>query len=164
MQRRVFLQMMGAASIAPSVVNAAAPKSPAATVLFDDRATPLTAIRRDPKDASALWIRKRDLPAINGFEIKPQGACRDDICVPIPKAMTRGDYFDVTAFARKAGQAVVADTAARVWSFGEIPALRGGFLSSRAAPDVAVPDRAGKLVRLSQFRGKKMLLITWASW
>src|SRR5437870_11859313 len=135
MQRRVFLRMMGAASLAPSVVNAAAPKSPAqgeATVLFDDRATPLTAIRRDPtpggrgprtdKDAAALWIRKRDLPRVNGFAVKPQGACRADICIPIPKDMVRGDTFNLTAFARKVGQAVVADADARVWSFGEIQA------------------------------------------
>ena len=156
--------MMGAASIAPGAANAAAPKPPAATVLFEDRATPLTTVRRDPKNASALWIRKRDLPRVNGFEVKPQGACRADICVPIPKDMVRGDTFNLTAFAKKAGQVVVADTDARVWSFGEIQALRGSFLHSRVAPDVTIPDRHGRPVSLKDFRGKKVLLVTWASW
>ncbi|MCZ6597977.1 MAG: redoxin domain-containing protein [Planctomycetota bacterium] len=32
------------------------------------------------------------------------------------------------------------------------------------APDFALPDRHGNLVRLSDFRGKKVLLYTWASW
>src|SRR5438309_2338244 len=101
MERREFLRMVGAASTAPNVVNAAAPKPPAATVLFDDRATLLTSVPRDPmsegrspgtgKGASALWIRKRDLPRINDFEVKPQGACRADICIPIPEDMLRGD-------------------------------------------------------------------------
>src|SRR5712691_258346 len=119
MERRAFLRMMSAASIAPSAVNAAAPKPAAATVLFDDRATLLTSVPRDPtpggrgprtgKGASALWIRKRDLPRINDFEVKPQGACRADICIPIPKDMLRGDYFNLTSFARKVGQSIVVD-------------------------------------------------------
>jgi len=163
MERREFLLMMGAATVAQrSLAAAAAP--PSATALYDDHAVSLAGVRFEPKDAAALWIRKRDLPSVNGFEVKPQGACRDDICIPIPKTMTRGEHFDLTAFARKTGQAVVADTGARVWSFGEIQALRGGFLNSRVAPDVTVADRAGHPVRLSQFRGKKILLITWASW
>ena len=32
------------------------------------------------------------------------------------------------------------------------------------APDFTLPDRNGKPVKLSQFRGKKVLLLTWASW
>src|SRR5213594_3966372 len=107
MERREFLLMIGAVSVAREPVGAGAP-APSATVIYDDRAVTLERVRFDAKDPAALWIRKRDLPAINGFEVKPQGVCRDDICVPVPKAMTRGEYFDVTAFARKAGQAVVA--------------------------------------------------------
>jgi len=155
---------MGAASLAPSVANAASPKTTDATVLFDDRATTVTVARTDDKNPSALWIRKRDLPRVNGFEVKPQGACRADICVPIPKDMLRGDAFNLRAFAKKAGESVAADTDARVWSFGEIQALRGGFLSSRIAPDVTIPDRRGRPVSLKDFRGKKVLLVTWASW
>jgi hypothetical protein len=169
MERRAFLRMMGAASVAPGVVNAAGPKPPAATVLFDDRATPLTTVRRDPNDASALWVRKRDLPRINDFEVKPQGACRADICIPIPKGILRGDSFNLTAFAKKVGQVVVSDTDARVWSFGEIQALTSGGVSRdspawRVAPDVTISDRRGRPVRLAGFRGKKVLLVTWASW
>jgi hypothetical protein len=161
MERRAFLRMMGAASIAP---GAAAPKPPAATVLFDDHATPLADVRPDPKDPGALWIHRRDLPRINGFEVKPQGACRADICVPIPKEMLRGDAFNLSAFAKKAGEVVVSDADARVWSFGEIQALRGGFLNSRVAPDATIPDRRGRPVPLSSFRGRKIFLLTWASW
>jgi len=138
---------------------------PAATVLYDDKAVTLRAIRHDPKQPTdALWVRTRDLPAINEFELKPQGACRADICVPIAKGMVRGDYFDLTAFAKQLGQSVVADVDARVWSFGEIQSLRGSFLEGRIAPDFAVPDRAGRSVQLRSLRGKKVLVVTWASW
>src|SRR5262245_1841094 len=81
MERRSFLRLMGAASIAPGVANASAGKPAGATVLFDDRATALGTVRREPNDAAALWIRKRDLPRVNGFEVKPQGACRADVCI-----------------------------------------------------------------------------------
>jgi hypothetical protein len=161
MDRRDFLLMIGSAPLASRITAASEPE---ATVLYDDQAVTVQGVRLDAKTPESLWIRKRDLRSVNGFEVKPQGACRDDICVPIPKSMTRGGYFDLTAFARKAGQAMVADTAARVWSFGEIQALRGGFLQSRIAPDIVVPDRTGRPVRLTGFRGKKLLLVTWASW
>jgi hypothetical protein len=165
MQRRDFLKIVGAASIAPGTPIGAAPPSPAATVLYDDRAIALDRVGPDPKhDSGALWIRKRDLERVNGFELKPQGACRADLCIPIPKNMARGEYFNLTAFAKKAGQPVVSEPEARVWSFGEMQALGGGLASSRIAPDFEVPDRLGRPVHLAAFRGKKALVITWASW
>lgn len=168
MKRRDFLRVVGAASLAPatydSSARAAAPPT-AATVLYDDRAVTLDKVGRDPKNVrDALWVRKTDLPRINDFEVKPQGACRADLCIPIPKDMMRGEYFNLTAFARKAGQSVVADADSRVWSFGEIQALRGSFVESRIAPEFTVPDRTGRPIRLSSFRGKKVLVVTWASW
>jgi hypothetical protein len=167
MQRRALLRLVSGASIASTAVDAraAAHAPPVATVLYHDKAVSLAAIGRDPKQAKdALWVKKRDLPAINEFHVKPQGACRADLCIPIPKQMLRGEYFNLTAFAKKIGQPVVADTDARVWSFGEIQALRGSFLEGRMAPDFTVPDRAGRPVHLSRFRGKKVLVVTWASW
>jgi len=168
MKRRDFLRIVGAASLAPATADARSeppPASPAATVLYDDRTIVLDRIGIDPKRASdTLWIRKRDLPRVNGFELKPQGACRADLCIPIPKTMTRGDYFNISAFAKKAGQAVVADPGARIWSFGEMQSLGAGLAGSRVAPDFEVPDRLGRPVHLAGFRGKKVLVITWASW
>jgi hypothetical protein len=148
----------------PASRSATQPAAGAATVLYDDRTVTLTRIRANAKNPASLWVRKADLPRINGFELKPQGACRDDICIPIPKGMTEGDYFDLSTFAVRTGQVAVADVVARVWSFGEMPVLRGAFLESRIAPDAAAPDRKGRQVRLSNFRGKKVLVVTWASW
>jgi hypothetical protein len=133
--------------------------------LYDGRTVGLDRVGPDPAGAAGtLWIRKTDLPRINNFELKPQGACRDDICIPVPPALMRGEYFNLTGFAGRAGQRVVAAPAERVWSFGEIPVIRGAFLENRVAPEFAVPDRKGRVTRLSQFRGKKVLVVTWASW
>jgi hypothetical protein len=153
MLRRQFL-----ATAAASTAALAAPPV-AATVLYDDRTVKLDQIRPDPKD---LWVRSADLPRINDFTLKPQGACRADMCIPVPKELKSGPWFNLTGFARRLRQASVNDSG--VWSFGELPVVRGDFYRSRIAPDFAVPDRKGRIVHLSDFRGKKVLVVTWASW
>ena len=153
MNRREFL-------IASSVPLAfAAPATSSATVLFGEKAVVLDKVRSIEQN---LWVLSKDLPRINEFEVKPQGACRADVCIPLSKALKTGDMFNLTGFAKKLGEPVVAEDG--VYSFGEIPVLRGSFYNSRIAPDFAVPDRKGKVVHLSDFRGKKTLVITWASW
>ena len=167
MRRRAFVALLAAPALAPaaSAFSPQTARAAKATVLYDDRSIALDRVGPDPTHSpDVLWVRKTDLPRINDFVLKPQGACRADLCIPVSKEMTRGAYFNLTAFARKVGQAVVVDRGARVWSFGEMPVLRGQFVNSRIAPDVAVPDRKGRLVRLSDFRGKKVLVVTWASW
>lgn len=158
MKRRDFL-----ISSSGAVAAFAAPSSAkSATVLHHDHVVKLDKIRPDGGDFKDLWVRGADLPRINEFELKPQGACRADMCIPISRSLKAGPWFNLSAFARKLGQPVVQESS--VWSFGEIPVLRGNFYNSRIAPDFAVSDRKGRTVHLSDFRGKKALVITWASW
>jgi hypothetical protein len=152
--RRSFVITSGGAAIA------AGASTPPATVLYGDRAVTLAQIQPDPND---LWVRKADLKKINDFEVKPQGACREDLCIPISKDLQRKEFFNLSGFARKTGETVIKDDSG-VYSFGEIPLVRGAFYNSRIAPDFAVPDRKGRVVHLNDFRGKKVLVITWASW
>ena len=154
MNRREFLLTSTSAAVA-----LAAPSTTATTILYSDSTVKLDKTRPEGND---LWVRSADLPRINQFELKPQGACRADMCIPIPKALNNGEWFNLTGFSRKVGQTFVADSG--VWSFGDIPVLRGSFYESRIAPDFAVPDRQGRIVHLSDFRGKKVLVHTWASW
>ncbi len=155
MNRRQFVLASSSAAAALAAPTAGA----TATVLYQDRATKLDKSRVEGND---LWVRSADLPRVNEFEVKPQGACRADICIPLSKDLKKAEWFNLTGFARKVGQAVVADSS--VWSFGEVPVLRGTYFNSRIAPDFAVPDRKGNVVHLSDFRGKKVLVVTWASW
>jgi hypothetical protein len=153
MNRREFV-IASSASLA-----LAAPATTSATVLFGENAVALDKTRVVDQN---LWVQSKDLPRINQFEVKPHGACRADVCIPLSKTLKNGDWFNLTGFAKKIGETVVSDQ--NIDSFGEIPVLRGGFYNSRIAPDFAVPDRQGKVVHLSDFRGKKTLVITWASW
>jgi hypothetical protein len=152
MQRRTFFGALAAAPLA------AAP--PAAEVLFGDRAVTLENVVVD----QGLWIQTRDLPRANGFTLKPEGACVAEICIPVPRSMIRNGRFHLSAFARKIGQAEVFEPQAGAWSYGEIPVLRGREFARGIAPDFALPDRKGREIRLRDYRGRKVLLLTWASW
>ena len=132
---------------------AAAQTGPRATVLYDGRAIGLS---RVTAEADALWIQKTDLPAVNGFELKPQGACREEICIPIPRAMMRGTQFNLTAFAQRIGQRVVADPdgarmelwrdpggARRVPRIADRPGVLGPGSQRPPGQAVAVPRQEG---------------------
>jgi len=139
-----------------------------ATIVYDDVATDLTAAREDD---GQLWITPADLKRATRFEVKPQGVCRDELCFPLPKARQQEfmrkesgvSWFNITAFAALVHQPVAHDAALAAWYFG----LRGDqrqALSSLQAPDFTLPDIHGKPHSLSDFRGRKVLLVTWASW
>jgi len=139
-----------------------------ATIVYDDAATQLTLA---PGNASQLWVTTGDLTRATRFELKPQGVCRDQLCFPVPKARSsefvRKDsgkaLFNLLAFAQLVKQPVAHDEALSTWYFGQRADQRDG-LSSLQAPDFTLPDMAGKMHSLSDFRGKKVLLVTWASW
>jgi hypothetical protein len=50
------------------------------------------------------------------------------------------------------------------WVLGRSARDRRAALASLEAPDFALPYPAGRVHRLSDYRGKKVLLVTWASW
>ncbi len=102
MNRRQFLFAGGAAWLALDAP--AATGATRATVLFQDQTVELEKIRPDPKD---LWVRAADLPRINRFTLKPQGACRADMCIPVPKALKSGEWFNLTGFAQRLHQSYV---------------------------------------------------------
>jgi hypothetical protein len=141
----------------------------ATTVLYQDRVVALDETLADPND---LWVRPAVLPSVNGFELKPEGACIDDICVPVKQDQDSAifisrqgvEWFNVSELARRLQQPFVADHEAQVWSFGAVPATRAGFYQRGIAPGFAVQDRQGNTVTLADYDGMKVLLLTWASW
>ncbi len=123
-------------------------------------------------DVQDLWVKAKDFSRINGFEVKPEGACYKDLCIPLKQDADNDLYvnrdgeswFNATGFAAKVQQAFVADRESKVWSFGMVPTARKAFLKSAIAPDFELQDRNDNNVKLSSLRGKKVLIITWASW
>jgi hypothetical protein len=120
-------------------------------------------------DGDNLWLSSEDLRASTGWELKPQGLCLDDRCVPIP-VRRKAEFLDarnrinLTVFARHLGQPVVHDDARSIWLFGEAAEATRDALQSLQAPDFTLPDLDGKLHSLANYRGQKVLLLSWASW
>ena len=115
-----------------------------------------------------MLINPKDLQQVNGFVIKPEGACLDDLCIPLNEQLLLEQdgrqWFNLTGFADLLEQTYVADQEAGVWSFAEIPVKRDNMMLNAMAPDIEVTDRQGNVVRMADLKGKKALIVTWSSW
>lgn len=114
--------------------------------------------------SGGLLLSAADTEAVTGWALKPEGLCRDEMCVPVSGALLREGRVDVAAFWRHLGQPVVHDRAGATWVLGTAAGARQAALAGLEAPDFTLPDFDGKAHRLSDYRGKKVFLTTWASW
>jgi len=169
MKNLLYLLAICIAITAAGVAVAGTPANASPTVLYQGNVLSVEKSLSDPND---LWVQTSDLMRVNGFELKPEGACLDDICVPVKRSpnsdllVTRSgaDWFNVTALARKISQPYAVDHDLNVWSLGPIPAIRSQFVNQHIAPEFTLLDRQGEPVSLSQYKDMKVLLLTWASW
>ena len=117
-------------------------------------------------EGKRLWLSAEALPAATGWALKPEGLCQDDRCIPVPSgaSLVRKDQVDLTALAGLLGQAVLRDEAHAVWCFGEAAPARRAAMQSLQAPDFTLPDLEGRPHALRDYRGKKVFLVSWASW
>jgi AhpC/TSA family len=143
-------------------------------VIYDNKATEVAAPSKsfNTADPDTLWVTLEDLKRATQFELKPQGVCRDELCFPIPKARRSAflskqgsiTWFNLSEFARLLRQPVAFDAEQSVWYFGPRADEQNSYVDSLIAPDFTLPDMNGKQHSLSNYRGKKVLLLTWASW
>lgn len=95
-----------------------------------------------------------------GWSLKPEGACKRDRCVPLP--VSGNAQVDVRALAERLHMPLIHDAASGLWCLG--PEAGGRALQSVQAPELTLPDVDGQEWRLSCLRGRKVLLVAWASW
>ena len=125
----------GGAASAIFVLWAAVALAEPATIRHAGKTIAVKETLDDPRD---LWVHPDDLTRINGFVLKPEGACLEDVCIPIRQdrdsdlLITRRDvkWFNLTAFARKISQKVTADYDKRIWTFGPLPFKTTGGASA----------------------------------
>ena len=108
----------------------------------------------------ALEIDPVDVERRTGWQIKPQGACKGDRCIPLPA--TGGGRIEARLLAERLGMPLVHDEPSGLWCLG--PEAGGRALSGVEAPDLVLPDVHGREFRLRSLRGSKVLLVAWASW
>lgn len=107
-------------------------------------------------------------PGVLGWEWKDEGLCQGDVCIPVrdPAALRVGadESADLAELARLLGRPLAIDLEERTAALAEAPADRSAQLASLEAPDFSLPDLDGKMHSLSEHRGKKVLLVAYASW
>lgn len=133
----------------------------ALTILCGDAADTVTATDgRVPADV---------LEALTGWALKSEGWCRGAVCVPVRDEAVGvvhpgggGATVDLRAFAGALRLPLAIDGGIAV--LAESAAARAESMASLEAPDFTLSDVNGEAHSLSDNRGKKRMLLTWASW
>lgn len=109
-----------------------------------------------------LDLTPDDLARQTGWELKPEGLCKDDRCVPLPAAAGTDGRLDVTLVADRLGMPLVHDDRHGVWALG--PESGDHVLASAVLPPIVLQDVDGRPFDLASLRGEKVLIAAWASW
>ena len=125
--------------------------------LIDEREVPVDA----SMDGDRVLISVHDLERATGWELKPEGLCRGPVCVPVREPVEVEGLVDVGAVASVLGRAFVVSDEGGVAALAGDP-MTGGV--SGSIDELELPDLDGNVVRMSDFAGRKRLLIAWASW
>jgi len=101
-----------------------------------------------------------------GWELHDGTLCNDTMCVPIPagSSLASGGPLDLAEVAAVLDRPLALDPDERAAYLGASARERADALASLQAPDFTLPDLAGRSHTLSEHRGKKVLLVVWASW
>lgn len=136
--------------------------SEAFTIIDETRVNEVAAACEDGRVLLAPDAVERAL----AWTLKPEGFCRDDVCVSVRQGsdVLRNGAVDLAAFADLMGRPIVLDTEERAASVGASAQDRRTALATGEAPDFTLPDLSGRMHSLSDYRGKKVFLAVWASW
>jgi hypothetical protein len=107
-----------------------------------------------------LEVTAEELERRTGWKLEPEGACKGDRCVPLPRE--EDGMLDARVLAERLGMALVHDSEHGLWALG--PESSGRALASAELPDITLPDRSGRPFTVNGLRGTKVLLVAWASW
>lgn len=106
---------------------------------------------------TSLDVTAEQFAAGTGWAIKPEGACKAEVCVPLPST----DGFDLVATAARLRMALVHDESTAVWALGP-ESLGDRALVSATAPELVLDDLDGNPFALRSLRGQKAVLVSWA--
>jgi hypothetical protein len=115
---------------------------------------------------SRVRLEPADVKDVLGWDIHDGLLCNDAMCIPLADeaALTSADGIDLEGFARALDRALAVDVEERVAFLGASARERAQGLGSQQAPDFTLPDLVGRPHALAEHRGKKILLVAWASW
>jgi hypothetical protein len=131
------------------------------TVISDET----RAVDADMFDGRIL-VAPAQLPGALGWELKPEGLCRGDVCVPVrdPAELLVGNALDLERVGAALGRPVVVDADARLAAVALDGEARRRALTELVAPSFELADLDGKLHALEEWHDRKKLLVAFASW
>src|SRR5437867_3538006 len=90
-----------------------------------------------------LDLTAEEFEQITGWEIKPEGACKDELCVPLPPLEADAEgRIDVTVVAERLGMPIAHDESHGLWALGRRSGDRR-VLDSVRMPDLVLDDFDG---------------------
>ena len=117
-------------------------------------------------DGGRVLLTEDALREALGWELHDGTLCNDAMCVPLPAGspLAAGGPLDLAAVADVLDRPLALDAEERAAYLGASARDRADALASLIAPDFTLPDLAGRPHTLAEQRGKKVLLVVWASW
>jgi hypothetical protein len=137
-----------------------------ATIIAGDRVTQVAATGRD----GTLVLSREELARSTGWELRPEGLCRGEVCVPVRDTGTLAvdGGLDLRAVAAVLQRPLALEPAPPAGSavavLGEPASAVAEQMTSLRAPDFTLPSLDGEPVSLSDFAGRKKMLLAWSSW
>jgi len=104
-------------------------------------------------------ISRTEFEAQTGWLFKPEGACKGDVCIPLP--FSPGDTVTLSDVAEAMGMPLVSAPEHNLWALGP-ESIGSRALTNAAAPPLKLPDLNGKPFDLASLRGKKVVVYAWA--
>jgi hypothetical protein len=108
-------------------------------------------------------VTAADFAARTDWQLNPEGLCRGEFCVPAPGSLRADETIDISVIAASLGMPLVHDQAHGVYALGPATAT-GRALSTVTAADPQLITRHGEPFRLSSLRGRKVVMVAWASY
>ena len=105
-------------------------------------------------------IPSADFERRTGWVLKPEGLCKGDRCVPLPRTDVK--TLDAQVLGERLGMPLIHDEEHGIWALG--PESDTSPLQDARAPEFTLPDWKGNEFSITQLRGQRVLLVAWASW
>jgi hypothetical protein len=111
-----------------------------------------------------LDLSADEFARLTGWEIKAEGACRGEVCVPLPPLEPDAEgRIAVPVLAERLGMPIAHDERHGLWALGPRSGDRR-VLDSARMPELVLSDFHGEAFDLATRRGRKVVLLAWASW
>ncbi len=104
-------------------------------------------------------ISREAFEAATGWTFKPEGACKGDVCIPLP--FQPAAELELEPLAQAMGMPLVSEPEQHLWALGP-ESVGARALTTADAPPLTLPDLDGKPFDLASLLGRKVLVYAWA--